>query len=62
MGTPGKSVGVVTLIIVSFLAASAHMGWTKLQTHPGAEKKLPGKVPIASDLETPWETPKLCPA
>lgn len=59
LGAPGKSVGVVTLDIVSFLAASAHTGWTKLQTWPGGEKKLPREVPVASNSESPWESPKL---
>ena len=59
VGTLGKSVGVVTLVIVSFWAASAYTGWTKLQTCPGGEKKLPGKVPVASNSETLWESPKI---
>ena len=57
-----KSVGALTFVIDSFLAGSAHMRWTKFQTHPGGEKKLPRKAPVASNSETPWESPKLSPA
>lgn len=57
MSAPGKSVGVVTLIIVSFLVTSAHMGWTKLQADAGGDKKLLGKVPVASNSETLWKGP-----
>lgn len=55
---PWGKVWVLLLLLELFGSISSHR-MDKIQTCPGVEKNLLGKVPAAGKPKTPWESPRL---
>lgn len=52
----------VLLLLLELFGSISSQRMDKIQTCPGVEKNLLGKVPAAGKPKTPWESPRLSPA